>query len=111
MCSRYGDRVPKSHIGRLFSIVWFFIGLVTVALLVGSITSSLSVQILNEQFYVKRDKKVFSFILSQNKYLVFYTHMSSFANNVLLTIDIDYALTVVTLRSSHPRDRAGQVAA
>ncbi|XP_031558832.1 uncharacterized protein LOC116295209 isoform X2 [Actinia tenebrosa] len=56
----YGDRVPKSHIGRVFSIAWFFIGLVTVALLVGSITSSLSVKILNEQLYVKRDKKLAS---------------------------------------------------
>ncbi|XP_032219778.2 uncharacterized protein LOC5519070 isoform X1 [Nematostella vectensis] len=56
----YGDKVPSSKIGRTFAILWFFVGLVIVAMLVGSITSSLSVKILNEQQNVKQERKMAS---------------------------------------------------
>ena len=39
---RYGDRAPKSIIGRIFGIMWTLTGLVIVSILIGAITSSLT---------------------------------------------------------------------
>ena len=39
---RYGDRAPKSIIGRIFGIMWTLTGLVIVSILIGAIASSLT---------------------------------------------------------------------
>ena len=39
---RYGDRAPKSIIGRILGIMWTLTGLVIVSILIGAITSSLT---------------------------------------------------------------------
>lgn len=39
---RYGDKVPRSVGGRLFSVVWINVGLVILAIYMGIVTSSLS---------------------------------------------------------------------
>ena len=40
--SRYGDKVPKSIVARIFSIFWILFGLVSVAIFVANITSALT---------------------------------------------------------------------
>ena len=39
---RYGDRAPKSIIGRIFGIMWTLTGLVIISILIGAIASSLT---------------------------------------------------------------------
>ena len=38
----YGDKVPKSIIGRLFGVIWINVGLVILAMFMGIITTSLT---------------------------------------------------------------------
>ena len=38
---RYGDKVPRSVVGRLFCVVWINVGLVILAIFMGMITASL----------------------------------------------------------------------
>ena len=38
----YGDKVPKSVLGRLFAVVWINVGLVILAVFMGIITTSLT---------------------------------------------------------------------
>ena len=42
----YGDRTPRSAMGRVFSVSSTLIGLVTIAVLLGSLTSSLTTDIV-----------------------------------------------------------------
>ena len=39
---RYGDRAPKSIMGRIFGIMWTLTGLVIISILIGAIASSLT---------------------------------------------------------------------
>ena len=55
---RYGDRYPKTIVGRAIAILWFLTGIVLSSLLVSSITSSMSVRILDQHLNVARGKKV-----------------------------------------------------
>ena len=57
--TRYGDRYPKTVIGRSIAIFWFLTGIVLSSLLVSSLTSSMSVRILDQHLHVARGKKVF----------------------------------------------------
>ncbi|XP_078354628.1 uncharacterized protein LOC144639220 isoform X2 [Oculina patagonica] len=54
----YGDRYPKTILGRSIAILWFLTGIVLSSLLVSSITSSMSVRILDRHLNVARGKKV-----------------------------------------------------
>ena len=42
----YGDKTPRSGLGRVFSVTSTLIGLVTIAILLGSLTSSLTTNIV-----------------------------------------------------------------
>ena len=55
---RYGDRFPKTIIGRSIAILWFLTGIVLSSLLISSLTSSMSVRILDQHLNVARGKKV-----------------------------------------------------
>ncbi|CAH3178695.1 unnamed protein product [Porites lobata] len=48
----YGDRYPKTILGRSIAIVWFLAGIVLSSLLVSSLTSSMSVRILDKHLSV-----------------------------------------------------------
>ena len=37
----YGDKTPKSHMARLFAVIWFLIGIIVCAIYVGSISSDI----------------------------------------------------------------------
>ena len=39
---RYGDKVPKSVVARLFAVVWILFGLVIMAIFMASITTALT---------------------------------------------------------------------
>ena len=39
---RYGDKTPKSPLGRVFGVAFILVGLVVVALFTGSVTSVLT---------------------------------------------------------------------
>lgn len=39
----YGDKTPKSVVGRIFSIIWIQLGLVIMAIFMAHITSALTV--------------------------------------------------------------------
>jgi len=54
----YGDRYPKTILGRSIAILWFLTGIVLSSLLISTITSSMSVRILDKQLHVARGKKV-----------------------------------------------------
>ena len=54
----YGERCPKSHQGKSFAIIWFLVGIILTSLMVSSITSSLSVTIISDNFHVARGKVV-----------------------------------------------------
>lgn len=56
--TRYGDRFPKTILGRSIAILWFLTGIVLSSLLVSSITSSMSVRILDRHLNIARGKKV-----------------------------------------------------
>eukprot|EP00794_Sanderia_malayensis_P019203 gene19203-21127_t len=45
----YGDKAPKSQIGRLFSVIWILTGVVLVALFTASITSAMTTALLSEK--------------------------------------------------------------
>eukprot|EP00794_Sanderia_malayensis_P019204 gene19204-21128_t len=45
----YGDKAPKSLIGRLFSVIWISMGLVLIALFTASITSAMTSALLSEK--------------------------------------------------------------
>ena len=40
---RYGDKTPKSVVGRIFAIIWIQLGLVIMAIFMAHITSALTV--------------------------------------------------------------------
>lgn len=40
---RYGDKTPKSVVGRIFSIIWIQLGLVIMAIFMAHITTALTV--------------------------------------------------------------------
>ncbi len=42
----YGDRIPKSVIGRIFALIWMFSGLLLVSFFTASVTTALTVQSL-----------------------------------------------------------------
>eukprot|EP00794_Sanderia_malayensis_P019199 gene19199-21123_t len=44
----YGDKAPKSQIGRLFTIIWITIGLALVGLFTASLTSAMTSALLSE---------------------------------------------------------------
>ncbi|XP_068727599.1 protein sidekick homolog [Montipora capricornis] len=54
----YGDKYPKTIMGRFIAIVWFLTGIVLSSLLISSLTSSMSVRILDQRLDVTRGKKV-----------------------------------------------------
>ena len=54
--TRYGDRTPVTFLGRLFAIAWSLTGIVISGIVVASLTSSLTVSIINEQSQVDRGK-------------------------------------------------------
>jgi hypothetical protein len=41
----YGDRSPRTTLGRLFAITWTLTGLVATSIMVGNLTSSLTVSV------------------------------------------------------------------
>eukprot|EP00794_Sanderia_malayensis_P019205 gene19205-21129_t len=45
----YGDKAPKSQIGRLFSVIWITMGVVLVALFTASLTSAMTSALLSEK--------------------------------------------------------------
>ena len=45
---RYGDKAPKSLIGRLFSVLWILIGLVVITMFTATVTSALTNSALPE---------------------------------------------------------------
>ncbi|XP_074610733.1 uncharacterized protein LOC141865384 isoform X3 [Acropora palmata] len=54
----YGDKYPKTVIGRSIAIVWFLTGIVLSSLFISSLTSSMSVRILDDRLDIVRGKKV-----------------------------------------------------
>ena len=43
---RYGDKAPKSKMGRIFSVMATLVGLVSIAVLLGNLTTSLTTDIV-----------------------------------------------------------------
>lgn len=74
---RYGDRYPKTILGRCIAILWFLTGIVLSSLLISSITSSMSVRILDRHLNVARGKKVSIFSH------LFYDFLSPSKHNLL----------------------------
>ena len=40
--TRYGDRVPISHVGQLFGVIWILMGIMMVSMFIGVVTTSLT---------------------------------------------------------------------
>ena len=55
---RYGDRYPRSSLGRVFAIIWFLIGMIINSLLVSAVTSTCSRQVLKEILQAAEPGKV-----------------------------------------------------
>ena len=61
---RYGDKTPKSVVGRIFSIIWIQSGLVIMAIFMAHITSALTVLNLEMGLGSLAGKKVCERLLS-----------------------------------------------
>ena len=61
---RYGDKTPKSVVGRIFSIIWIQLGLVIMAIFMAHITSALTVLNLEMGLGSLAGKKVCESLLS-----------------------------------------------
>ena len=64
MLHRYGDKTPKSVVGRIFSIIWIQLGLVIMAIFMANITSALTVLNLEMGLGSLVGKKVCESLLS-----------------------------------------------
>ena len=66
---RYGDRTPRSALGRVYSVAATLIGLVTIAVLLGLLTSSLTTDIVFSDVKLYGTKVVYrSFFKLQNNF-------------------------------------------
>ena len=60
--NRYGDRYPKSVIGRIFSVSWALCGIVLTSLLVSAVASPLLTVVAKEIFVQAEPGRVFGVI-------------------------------------------------
>ncbi|XP_048587676.1 uncharacterized protein LOC5507247 isoform X2 [Nematostella vectensis] len=54
----YGDRVPRSLLGRTFAMAWSLMGMVLTSLLISAVTSSLIITVITENMTVEKGRKV-----------------------------------------------------
>ncbi|EDO35827.1 predicted protein [Nematostella vectensis] len=58
MLKSYGDRVPRSLLGRTFAMAWSLMGMVLTSLLISAVTSSLIITVITENMTVEKGRKV-----------------------------------------------------
>lgn len=50
---RYGDKVPKSVVARIFSVIWIILGLISMSMIMAHITSTLTALSLEQELSLK----------------------------------------------------------
>ena len=91
---RYGDKTPKSTIGRLFSVVWIIIGITICSILTATLSSALT-NVTVEKYDVITGLKVYNTIRN-----VSHNNVMHNAPRILLILQIGAARDSIALKKA-----------
>lgn len=117
---RYGDKVPKSVVARIFSVIWIISGLISMSMIMAHITSTLTALSLEQELSLK-DLKVCCMLHACYMHVLFVCFISErirkiltdvFYNKLLGRVHVFFrkeGLAIVLILCQFPRKKGEQI--
>lgn len=117
---RYGDKVPKSVVARIFSVIWIILGLISMSMIMAHITSTLTALSLEQELSLK-DLKVCCMLHACYMHVLFVCFISErirkiltdvFYNKLLGRVHVFFrkeGLAIVLILCQFPRKKGEQI--